>query len=199
MDTNRAMSIGARLALSEPGQALFIDVLDYRNYTHGLVAVEEHHKQALALVAKGTCLPAYRHKLMHNEWFADYTGTSESGGDGVSCWISRKGMVFMIQYAGHSSFAELIGLDGRTTVLERAGWIHVSGGRADIMYPVTAMQRKAIDALAAKYGLKEKEVSSSHPMQTDEILSKLDRVPRSNFVPDANFWADEHKEKSDAS
>jgi len=200
MDFQSALRMGLDLA-SYNGRDLFNFVVERRSYRKESVPVPEHHKQALALICKHAGQTRDRSYLMSGAWFTDWSRDTCDEGDGPSAWIAPKGMIYPIHYANHCYFAQLAGQDGCTRALELAGWVHVSGGRFDIMYEPSSLQRKAMEKVRAWGGdYREKEMRSSHPKVTNNVaLNRLDRVPRANFVADANFWADEHsKEHSDA-
>lgn len=198
MNTQHAISMGVKLALMDDKREIFDQVVDtWREYRASFTKVPAHHRQAAALFIKHMDMTdEHRAKLLDPAWFTDWS--PETSNEGVSCWISRKGMIFPIGYADHVNFAYLIGLDGRTSVLERAGWIHVSGGRADIMYEPTALQTKALATISGWGEVREARGQwKGGAPERNEILDKLDRVPRENFVADANFWADEHRRQDD--
>lgn len=197
MDTKSAIKMGVRLAMETDRREIYEQVLDWRHFRSDFVRVLDQHKQALALVCKHMSMTvAERAELLSNSWFADWT--LEEVPEGVSCWISRKGMIYAIGYANHTRFSELIGLGGSTSPLESAGWIHVSGGRADIMYEPTSIQTKALHKIREWGHVRESRSMFRHGApKPHPILMKLDRVPRENFVADANFWADEHRSKDD--
>lgn len=197
MDTKSAMRMGVRLAIMTDRRAIYDDVTDWRQYRSAFVRVVGSHQQALALVCKHMSMASNsRAELLSNSWFADWS--PEEVPEGVSCWISRKGMIYAIGYANHSYFSDLIGLGGCTTPLESAGWIHVSGGRADILYEPTALQTKALQKIREWGHVRESRSLFRHDApKPHPTLMKLDRVPRENFVADANFWADEHRRQGD--
>lgn len=66
------------------------------------------------------------------------------GSYGPSCWINPKGGFYTVEYGGHSSFAYKLGIADH--LLNRAGWIHASDGRADDYYGRwTPAQRKVVE------------------------------------------------------
>jgi len=196
MHTQSAIRLGIDLSLAS-GRDLFDLVVQRRSYISSMVPVPKQHEQALALLCKHAPVVRERSYLMAAAWFTDWSSANDRKGDGPSCWIAPKGMIYPIEHANHSYFASLAGLDGCTSPLERAGWLHVSGGRIDVMFEPTSLQRKALDKIKAWGGRHElKEVSRDHQRELGNVkLNRLDRVPRDNFEPDANFWADEHSNK----
>lgn len=98
----------------------------------------------------------------------------------ASCWITPKGFIWNIRYSGHSAFIRgVLGLDYHA--IEAAGWIHVSGGAADILCPVTPRQERALrDYEQAGYikHRNDKHTVAPKPYQAAEVF---DVLPRSQY------------------
>lgn len=64
--------------------------------------------------------------------------------DGTSLYLSPKGMVYWLRYGGHYMLYNDL-MDCRQHDLDRAGWLHISGGRVDVYCRMTAIQQRWLD------------------------------------------------------
>jgi len=71
----------------------------------------------------------------------------EGQGGQDSCWINLRGMCFWIDYGWHSHFAGLMTGRDDPSILEDAGWVHVSDKHMDIVMEPTDGQRRTIERL----------------------------------------------------
>ncbi|AXN53720.1 hypothetical protein SPS_9 [Sphingomonas phage Scott] len=64
--------------------------------------------------------------------------------DGTSLYLSPKGMVYWLDYGGHYTlYSKLMGCEQHH--MDRAGWLHISGGRVDVYCRMTAIQQRWLD------------------------------------------------------
>lgn len=143
----------------------------------------EEHKQALAVLLREMPVMQRPH-VLSQEWFKPHGNAPDDMRDDVndySCWISRKGLVYRVGFAGHGGFCAALGVKQRQ--LERAGWLHVSDGRMDMLYPLSSGQKRAIQKLRDLGArLHERYVDELEPIVTDdEAANKYDKVPRPGF------------------
>lgn len=64
---------------------------------------------------------------------------------GTSLYISPKGMVYWLHYGGHTTLYHDIMRCSQGT-MDRAGWLHISGGRVDICSRMSEAQIRWLDA-----------------------------------------------------
>ncbi len=62
-------------------------------------------------------------------WFRSKPVWGGEAIEGHNCWITPKGGIFSVCYSGHSRFAS-IAMGFECSLLERAGWLHVSASTA---------------------------------------------------------------------
>lgn len=119
----------------------------------------------------------------------------QSGG-GAACWITPKGMVYGIQFGDHNFFMSMMKLNYADT--ERAGWMHVSGGRADLYYTTpTVFQRRAVAELEGLGLINERNFKDRTTYEAfqgapspDVKSSRYDERPRSDYNwRDPRWWA----------
>lgn len=149
----------------------------------------ETDTRALRLILEFGNMPAARiveqqHLFYENKWL------SQSAQDRPSCWINTKGLCFWIDYGYHSTFAGMIA-GGCTSLLEAAGWIHVSDGRMDVLYEPTPQQaRRMAELEASNPRFKQaRSIRNRPPKRPSCMHPGLDSGPLSSYQwDDPRYW-----------
>lgn len=77
-------------------------------------------------------------------WFQPVPIFAEGSYEDPSMWISPRGFSWSVGYGHHCMWMTLAGLS--YDLAQKLGWVHVSGGRADPYFPMTALQLRALRA-----------------------------------------------------
>lgn len=80
-------------------------------------------------------------------WFLPVPKASTESEENPSCWITPKGFMWSVGYGYHGRFSTCAGLT--YNFMERAGWVHTSGGRLDVFFPLTGLQERAMKMMQA--------------------------------------------------
>lgn len=64
--------------------------------------------------------------------------------DGTSLYLSPKGMVYWLRHGGHYGLYSTL-FHVEQNKLDRAGWLHISGGRVDVYCRLTAIQERWLE------------------------------------------------------
>ena len=152
-------------------------LIDYRKRKE--IGIPEQHLQAFALLL-AAIEPGRRVWLMDaNLFYVWYPGRDRQNAQ--SAWISPKGMVYPVNYAGHGKFYAMA-CNKSESLFELGGWVHVSEHRAD-MYGNTDLQLKALEALPGTHRKSPRPRYGTLSDEDREFLKKLDRVHREGFNP----------------
>lgn len=119
---------------------------------------------------------------------------SEDQSPQASCWINLKGYVFWIDYGYHSAFAGILTGKSDPSILEDAGWVHVSDKRMDVVMEPTPAQERAMQELEAQRGFRRNGGlcrPGRRPSRDGRLHMGFEVSPRTDYMwDDVRYWED---------
>lgn len=138
-------------------------------------------------------------------WCSRGVRIPEYGCGGTSLYVSPKGMVYWLQHGRHQYLYHAI-MNCSQFKLDRAGWLHISGGRVDVQSRMTEAQVRWLDAnkpnakAAKSKGGDWRIYDSSEHVDRDRLWNSIQQpVPYAKAepfdirpIPDFDIDNDEH-------